>query len=85
MDSYKIDLVKGAEREARKINKQDLKRILIAIRALKENPFPHGSKKLKGTENKYRIRVGDYRIIYDVDTQNYLVTVFHIRHRRDAY
>jgi len=55
MDSNKIDIVKSAVREARKINKQDLERIILSIGGLRENPFPHHSKKLRAAENKYRI------------------------------
>ncbi|MEW6042303.1 MAG: type II toxin-antitoxin system RelE/ParE family toxin [Elusimicrobiota bacterium] len=60
-------------------------RILDAIESLAENPFPIQSRKMKGSESSYRLRVGDYRVIYQVDTENKIVTIYHVRHRKDAY
>ena len=85
MDSYRIDVLKSVDREARKIDKKNLDRIVSKIKSLTKNPFPVQTKKLKGSESSYRLRVGDYRIIYEVDTQYKLVTIFHIRHRKEAY
>jgi len=85
VDSYKIEVVKSADKDARRISKQDISRILKAIRSLANNPFPPQHKKMKGSENEYRIRVGDYRVIYEVDIENKLITIFHIRHRKDVY
>lgn len=85
MDYYRIDVLKSVDREARKIDKKNLDRIVSKIKSLTKNPFPVQTKKLKGSESSYRLRVGDYRIIYEVDTQYKLVTIFHIRHRKEAY
>ncbi|MEW6676171.1 MAG: type II toxin-antitoxin system RelE/ParE family toxin [Nitrospirota bacterium] len=60
-------------------------RILDAIKSLAENPFPIQSRKMKGSESSYRLRVGDYRVIYQVNTENKVVTIYHVRHRKDAY
>ena len=85
MDSYKVYLLKSSDRDIRKIDKQEIKRIVESIKSLEENPFPKQSKKLKGSESSYRLRIGDYRILYEVDIQNKIVEIFHIRHRKDAY
>jgi len=85
MDYYRIDVSKAVEREVQKIDKKSLDRILSKIKALTKDPFPLHTKKLKGSKSSYRIRVGDYRIIYEVDTVNKIVTIFHIRHRKEAY
>ena len=85
MDYYRIDVLKSVYREVRKIDKKNLFRIITKIKTLEKNPFPVQTKKLKGSESSYRLRVGDYRIIYEVDTQNKIVTIFHIRHRKEAY
>jgi mRNA interferase RelE/StbE len=85
MGDYKIVLSRSVEHDVRKIGKASLGRILQAVRSLSENPFPKGSKKLKGSESSYRIRIGDYRVLYEVDASERLVSVFHIRHRKDAY
>jgi len=55
------------------------------IERLKTDPFPRQAIKLTGTERLYRIRVGDYRIIYEVDTEAKRITIHYIRHRREAY
>jgi mRNA interferase RelE/StbE len=52
---------------------------------LETNPFPKGCRKLQGAEAIYRIRAGQYRVVYQVDEKDRLVTVIHVRHRKDAY
>ena len=60
-------------------------RILEKIEDLYETPIPHGARKLSGTDSLYRIRVGEYRVIYEVRHQQRLVILFYVRHRRSAY
>jgi mRNA interferase RelE/StbE len=55
------------------------------IEKLKDEPSPHGVEKLEGAERLYRIRVGDYRIVYEVDTQAKEIMILYVRHRREAY
>ena len=55
------------------------------VDSLATDPFPRGTSKLSGAEHLYRVRVGDYRIIYSVDDQAKLIFVHYVRHRRDAY
>jgi mRNA interferase RelE/StbE len=64
---------------------REVQRILIDVEALPENPFPHGSEKLAGTEHTYRIRVGDYRIIYEVFVDSKILEIQRVRHRKDVY
>ncbi len=52
---------------------------------LEQTPRPHGCTKLEGSEDEYRVRAGDYRILYVIDDKAKLVTVARVRHRRDAY
>ena len=85
MGSYKVQLLKSADRDIRKIDKQQIRRILDAIRSLAEDPFPKQHKKLTGSESGYRLRVGDYRVIYEVDKTKVTIEIFYIRHRRDVY
>jgi mRNA interferase RelE/StbE len=61
------------------------KRILEHILALSEQPFPAGVKKLQGVVDTYRIRIGDYRVIYAIDTKTKLIYVDYVSHRKDAY
>lgn len=85
MGLFKIDPKGSLEHDLRKIDKQFISKILEAIESLSENPFPVQSIKMKGSESSYRLRVGDYRIIYQVDTSNKIVTIYYARHRKDVY
>jgi len=85
MGSYKTEILHSAEKEARKINKEHLKRIVDVIDALSENPFPKHAKKLAGSRSSYRIRTRDYRILYEVSKPDKVITIFHILHRKNAY
>jgi mRNA interferase RelE/StbE len=60
-------------------------RILSAVESLAEDPLPHGVRKLKGSRYTYRIRVGEYRAVYSIDSDRKVVTVLAVRHRSDAY
>jgi mRNA interferase RelE/StbE len=85
MASFEINWKTSAEHDLRRIDKQYISRILNVIESLAENPFPAQSKKLRDSEASYRIRIGDYRVIYQVDTKGEIITIYHIRHRKDAY
>ena len=85
MASYKIEWKRSAERELKVIDKRYIPRILQAIESLTENPYPLHHRKLLGVESSYRIRIGDYRVIYQVDIEDKRVVIYHVRHRREAY
>jgi len=82
--SYKLVIKKSAERELRAIRQPDLRRIVDRIRALAGNPRPAGHEKLSG-EERYRVRQGDYRIVYAIDDARRTVEVVKIGHRREVY
>jgi mRNA interferase RelE/StbE len=63
----------------------DRERIRSRIESLAENPRPFGSEKLQGQENTYRVRQGDYRIVYDIDDSTATVVVLKIKNRKDVY
>jgi mRNA interferase RelE/StbE len=85
MDGYRVVLSGSVEHDIRRIGKTNLGRIMSVVESLSHSPFPKGCKKLRASQSGYRVRVGDYRIIYEIDTEERIVTVFHIRHRKDAY
>jgi len=85
MASFEIFWKSSAERDLRKIDRQYIPQILRAVESLAENPFPNQLRKLRGSESSYRIRVGSYRVIYQVDSPNRVVTIFHVRHQKEAY
>ena len=82
---YKVIIPKPIQKQLDELQK-DLKiRITDRILALAENPRPDGVVKIKGIENEYRIRIGDYRVRYEIEDQNLIVLVLDCRHRRDVY
>ena len=82
---YEVYLERAAERDLRRLPVETFHRIVPRIRALAENPRPPGCRKLTGSENDWRIRIGDYRVVYEIDEGDRAVRVFRIRHRREAY
>ena len=82
--SYKIFVKPSVERELLRIPKQDLQRIDRRIRLLSTDPRPPGCEKLSG-ESDYRVRQGDYRIVYRVNDDDGIVEIFKVGHRREVY
>jgi mRNA interferase RelE/StbE len=82
---YEILLTSQAERDLKRLVAQEFHRIIPAIRALAETPRPPGCHKLVGSRSDYRIHIGDYRVIYEVDDKDNKVRIMRIRHRRDIY
>ncbi|MDE3142746.1 MAG: type II toxin-antitoxin system RelE/ParE family toxin [Bacteroidota bacterium] len=83
---YKITFKDSASKELQRLSKSVIKKIVFSINELSENPRPNGVKKLKDSnENLYRIRVGDYRIIYVIDDGIKIVNIRRIGHRKDIY
>lgn len=85
MDSYQIEFTRSAAKDLRAIDRQWIPKIMIAVENLASEPMPVGCKKLVGSEHTYRIRVGDYRVIYEMQNAKLVVCVIRIRHRRDVY
>lgn len=82
---YKIEFTKSAEKQLADFPKTDIKKIAKKIDKLASNPFPPGSKKLEGKEEVYRIRQGDYRILYSVFEKKLIVLVLKIGNRKEIY
>ena len=84
--AYQVRIKKSAKKELNKLPSHVLDRIIPAIKSLEKTPFPSGSKKLKGIGGNYwRIRIGDYRVIYEVDKGVKIIKVIRIAHRKDVY
>jgi mRNA interferase RelE/StbE len=84
MASYKIEVAKKVQKSFQSIPKKDALRILEAIQDLAENPRPQNAKKLTG-EELYRLRVGLYRVIYEIIDHTLVITVVKVGHRKDIY
>lgn len=82
--TYTIEILRSAQKQLSKIQQQDQRRIIENIRKLAQDPRPPGCKKLSGRP-AWRIKVGVYRIIYEIHDENLLVLVVTIGHRREAY
>lgn len=85
MASFRIEWRKSTKKDLRRIDPVHVARIITAVEGLSLDPFPSGHTKLSGSERAYRIRVGDYRIIYEVFSGVLLIEVVRIGHRRDVY
>ena len=85
MASYSVALKPLVEKDLRSLPRSAVARILERIRMLADNPVPRQSAKLTEAEHLYRLRVGDYRVVYDIDHEARRVVVQYVRHRRDAY
>ena len=83
--AYRVELTSAAQRDLLKLEADIGERVLAAIRALADNPRPSGAAKLEGKGGAYRIRVGNYRIVYHVNDSALRVTVVKIAHRREVY
>ncbi len=84
MASYKILIKPSAVKEIESIPQKDRSRIVYRIQGLAENPRPHGCEKLSGQE-KYRVKQGKYRILYQVFDAEVIVIVVRVAHRKEAY
>ena len=85
MAPYQVTLAKSAEKELLSLDAPLVRRIYARIEALAVVPRPPGCRKLEGGSREWRIRIGDYRVIYTIDDGKRMVDVSAVRHRRDAY
>jgi mRNA interferase RelE/StbE len=82
---YRVVVERSAEKDLKKLSSEIRLRTTNAILGLAKNPRPAGSRRLTGTENDWRIRVGDYRIVYEIADEIRIVRINRVRHRRDVY
>jgi mRNA interferase RelE/StbE len=82
---YSLEFTKSALRELQALDAQLKRRIGEKITALCEEPFPAGIKKLQGEPDHYRLRVGDYRVVYRVDGRRVVIVIVRVGHRREVY
>jgi mRNA interferase RelE/StbE len=83
--SHRIEFTSAAERDLSRLSKDVQRRNALKINPLADHPRPNGVEKLEGRENRYRIRIGDYRVIYEVHDEILLVLIIRIGHRREVY
>jgi mRNA interferase RelE/StbE len=84
MAQYRVTIRKSVSKDMRGIPKKDVRRIVAAIESLADDPRPPGAKKLSGHE-RYRLRQGNYRILYEIENDKLIVCVVRVGDRRDVY
>ena len=85
MSEYKVTFARSARKELQTLPIDIAERVLEKIEKLELNARPAGSKKLSGSKDLYRLRVGDYRVVYKIDDNDHKVDIAIIRHRKDVY
>ena len=85
MASFSLQWRASTKKDLRGIPREDISRIVAAVAKLADDQLPHGSQKLAGSERTYRIRVGDYRVVYELLRDAKLVEIQRVRHRKDVY
>lgn len=83
--SYEILIQPAAQRQLKKLSLAVQKDLVVLIERLSQEPRPLGCKKLKGRQNQYRVRSGDYRVIYSIEETALIIRVIKVGHRRDIY
>lgn len=82
---YEILIEKNAERDCKNLPLDIFRKIKDGILSLKTNPRSYNSKKLHGSKDDRRIRIGDYRVLYEVNDEEKIIKIFRIKHRKDVY
>lgn len=85
MANYKIEWKRSAIKELRSIQKEYIRKIIKSVNNLDSNPYPIGNRKLSGSERTYRIRIGIYRIIYEIEEEILIIQIIRVRHRKNVY
>ena len=85
MASYKVNPKPSVEKDLRSLPRSTVARVIKSLELLAGNPFPRQALKLEGGEQLYRLRVGDYRVVYSVDQGAREVIIHYVRHRREVY
>ena len=85
MACYDVNLRPSARKDLCRLSRDIVRRIMARVDELQSAPFPVGARRLSGSDELYRVRVGDYRIVYEVDEEQGSVAVHYIRHRREVY
>ena len=83
--NYQVIIPKPVQQQLDNLPDNVYDRVMKQIISLKENPRPHGCIKLRGYDNEYRIRIGDYRVSYEINDQQLIIILLHCKHRKNAY
>jgi len=82
---YELHVEKHAEKDLVRLPPSLFSQIITKVKELAANPHPPGSRKISGSRKDWRLRVGDYRVLYEIDSRAKTITVMRIKHRREVY
>lgn len=82
---YHVDFKQSVTKDLKKLERRFRNKILAKIQKLAVNPYKENIKKLSLSQVFFRLRVGDYRVVFQIDHENRLIIIYYIRHRKDAY
>ena len=85
MDNYELRWKRSALRELRRLPQATVSKLVALAESLTTNPYPNGCRKLSGTEHTYRVRAGDYRLVYQVINGQLVVEIVKVGHRKEVY
>ena len=85
MASYKVCWKRSAKTELKRLDRSIIPKIIEAVEELAREPCPTGSRKLQGSEQLWRIRVGNYRVVYSIETAELTIEIIRVAHRQSAY
>ena len=83
--SWTVEWKHSALKDLKRIDRAMIPKILASVEDLSQEPFPDGHRKLQGTDHTYRIRIGDYRVVYELFLARIRIEVIRVGHRRDVY
>jgi mRNA interferase RelE/StbE len=83
--AYELYIERHAEKDLKKLPESLFSGIIENIKNLTQNPHPPNSKKIKGSQNDWRLRIGDYRVLYEINSATKAIIIMRVKHRRDAY
>ena len=85
MAKYRIEISRTAEKQLKKLRQEDQRRVVKAMVSLGNDPYPKGSRKLTGYDDVFRMRVGEFRILYSVSAKKLIIIILKIGRRKDVY
>ena len=85
MANYEIQIAKSVLKTLKTLPAIDVKKIISTIQALALDPFPNGCRKISGEQSTYRVRQGNYRVIYEIEDHKMLILILKVGHRKDVY
>lgn len=82
---YKLYVERAAERDLKRLSTENFHRLITEIKMLAKEPRPPGARKITGSKDDWRIRVGDWRVVYEIDNKQKVVRIMRVRLRREVY